>query len=171
VINRELLGLMRVLIRYTPSDAKLTSHSQPPAMPIIKVGVLAIQGSFAEHLAALARFGSSVDALAVTTPAHLAQVDALILPGGESTAMGVGLTDIGLLEPVRAFVAAGKPVWGVCAGMVLLAKTLDSGSQPLGAHPHHCARSHNLPLNVASCADAWPRDRLPRAQSADSTSR
>jgi putative intracellular protease/amidase len=120
-----------VLLRISsPSSSKARTLADRP--DTMRVGVLALQGSFAEHLAAVSRFASSgVVGVPVTTPAHLASVDALILPGGESTSMGVGLIDSALLEPVKAFVASGKPAWGICAGMILLADTIESGSQPL----------------------------------------
>jgi len=96
----------------------------------IKVGVLAIQGGFAEHMAALSRY-EGVEGYEVRTPAELAQVDAVILPGGESTSIGHGLVDAGLLEPMQEFVKA-KPAWGICAGLILLAQDLDDGAaQPL----------------------------------------
>jgi len=96
----------------------------------LKVGVLAIQGGFAEHMQALAR-QSGVEGMEVRTASELAEVDALILPGGESTAIGHGLEDANLLQPVRDFVKS-KPAWGVCAGLILLAEDLDNGAaQPL----------------------------------------
>ena len=86
------------------------------------VGVLAIQGSFKEHLAAVARLGA--EGKEVRLPSDLADCAALIIPGGESTAIGLGLQDAGLLDPVRAFCKT-KPVWGVCAGLILLADHLE----------------------------------------------
>ena len=95
-----------------------------------KVGVLAIQGGFAEHMQALARY-KGVEGVEVRTPKELATVDAIILPGGESTAIGYGLVDAKLLEPLQKFVKS-KPAWGVCAGLILLAQDLDDGAaQPL----------------------------------------
>jgi len=96
----------------------------------LKVGVLATQGGFAEHIQALERH-SNVEAVEVRTPFELGGVDALILPGGESTAIGMGLVDSNMLDDVKEFVKT-KPAWGVCAGMILLANELDEGaSQPL----------------------------------------
>lgn len=96
-------------------------------MPPIKIGVLAIQGSFKEHMAAIARFGTDVAGVEVRVPPDLTDCAALILPGGESTSLIVGLKDSGLLEIVRNF-AQTKPVWGVCAGVILLADRLESSS-------------------------------------------
>ena len=92
----------------------------------LNVGVLAIQGGFAEHMAALERQGG-VTASEIRTPEQLAKVDALILPGGESTAIGHGIVDAELLQPLIEFVK-NKPTWGVCAGLILLADKLDSGA-------------------------------------------
>ncbi|TGB05649.1 pyridoxal 5'-phosphate synthase glutaminase subunit PdxT [Streptomyces sp. MZ04] len=92
------------------------------------VGVLALQGDVREHLIALA----SADALArpVRRPEELAEVDGLVIPGGESTTISKLATLFGLLEPLRARVRAGMPVYGTCAGMIMLAdKILDPRSE------------------------------------------
>jgi 5'-phosphate synthase pdxT subunit len=91
------------------------------------IGVLALQGDVREHLTALA----TADALArpVRRPEELAEVDGLVLPGGESTTMSKLATLFGLLEPLRARIAAGMPVYGTCAGLIMLAdKILDPRS-------------------------------------------
>jgi len=96
----------------------------------LKVGVLAIQGGFAEHMQALSR-QSGVEAVEVRTPFELLACDALILPGGESTAIGHGLEDANMLDDIKEFCQT-KPVWGICAGLILLANELDQGAkQPL----------------------------------------
>ncbi|WP_019552427.1 pyridoxal 5'-phosphate synthase glutaminase subunit PdxT [Propionispira raffinosivorans] len=87
------------------------------------VGVLAIQGAVAEHIACLDRL-PDVEGLAVKTMAEINQVDGLILPGGESTAMGKILGYYNMLEPLRTKIANGLPVWGTCAGLILLAKEI-----------------------------------------------
>ncbi|MFJ1929034.1 MULTISPECIES: pyridoxal 5'-phosphate synthase glutaminase subunit PdxT [unclassified Streptomyces] len=97
------------------------------------IGVLALQGDVREHLIALA----SADALArpVRRPEELAEVDGLVVPGGESTTMSKLAALFGMLEPLRERVAAGMPVYGTCAGMILLAdKILDprSGQETIG---------------------------------------
>lgn len=87
------------------------------------IGVLALQGAFQEHVAMLRRL--SVQAREIRKPAELTGVDALIIPGGESTAMGkIGRVN-GLYEPIRALARAGRPVWGTCAGLILLAHDID----------------------------------------------
>jgi 5'-phosphate synthase pdxT subunit len=81
--------------------------------------VLALQGDFAEHAAILRRL--DVDAREVRLPSDLETIDRLIVPGGESTTITRLLAMYGLLEPIRAF-AAHRPVWGTCAGMIVMAK-------------------------------------------------
>ena len=92
-----------------------------------KIGVLAVQGSFKEHLAAVARVGGDVIGAEVRVPEDLVDCVGLIIPGGESTAIAVCLEDAGLLKPVRAF-AKTKPVWGIYAGLILLADKVDEPS-------------------------------------------
>ena len=88
-------------------------------------GVLALQGAFREHREALDALGfSSVE---VRTPEQLAGVDALFLPGGESTTVGRLLTTSELLEPIRARVSDGMPTFGTCAGLILLARDVLDG--------------------------------------------
>ena len=86
------------------------------AMPFI--GVLALQGGFEAHAKALARLG--VPAREVRTVDDLAGLDALIIPGGESTTMGLGVEREGLEEPLIDFARSGKPVLGTCAGLIML---------------------------------------------------
>jgi pyridoxal 5'-phosphate synthase pdxT subunit len=100
----------------------------------IVVGVLALQGDVREHLHALAE----ADAIArpVRRPEELDGVDALVIPGGESTTMSKLAVEFGLLEPVRARLAAGMPAYGSCAGMIMLATEVLDGrpdQQPFGA--------------------------------------
>jgi 5'-phosphate synthase pdxT subunit len=93
----------------------------------VKVGVLALQGAFARHAACLEAAGA--DAVLVKAPAQLASVDALVLPGGESTTMSMLLESSGLFEPVADRLAEGMPALGTCAGMILLgAEVLDGRS-------------------------------------------
>jgi 5'-phosphate synthase pdxT subunit len=84
-----------------------------------RVGVLALQGDAREHLAALREAGA--DPLTVRRRAELDVVDALVIPGGESTTMTHLLREFDLLEPLRARLATGLPAYGSCAGMILLA--------------------------------------------------
>ena len=85
------------------------------------VGVLALQGGFAAHEKVLQRLGAR--SREVKVPADLDGLDALILPGGESTVMTLGVEREGLGDPLRAFAATGRPVLGTCAGMIMLDRT------------------------------------------------
>jgi len=83
----------------------------------MKVGVLALQGDFAEHLSFLRRLGA--EGVEVRLPSHLDDVDALIIPGGESTTIGKLALAFELLEPLRTF-GQTRPIWGTCAGAIFL---------------------------------------------------
>ncbi len=89
-----------------------------------RVGVCAVQGAFAEHCAMLARIGA--EPVEIRERADLKRLDALIFPGGESTAQGKLLRELGLFEPMRVMMMEGLPVWGTCAGMILLAKEIEN---------------------------------------------
>lgn len=91
----------------------------------MQVGVLALQGAFAAHTAVFASLG--VDARQVRTPEQLNGLDALAMPGGESTTMSRLLVTSGLLAPLGDAIAGGLAVFGTCAGMILLARTVLDG--------------------------------------------
>jgi 5'-phosphate synthase pdxT subunit len=93
----------------------------------MKIGVLAIQGDFAEHIVMLKRLG--VEAVEVRLPEHLKGLDGLIIPGGESTTIGKLVTDFDLMEPLRTF-GQRQAIWGTCAGAIFLSKDV-SRNQPL----------------------------------------
>ena len=96
-----------------------------------RVGILAIQGDFLEHQAVLARLG--VDAPEIRLPHQLDAVDGLIIPGGESTTIAQLIDIYGFRSVLREKVAEGMPVWGTCAGMIVLASRLtDHRPEPLG---------------------------------------
>ena len=92
-----------------------------------RIGVLALQGGVQEHLTALDKV-ANIEPRPVKTMAEIETVDGLILPGGESTAIGKLLQYFSLLEPLGQRIRQGLPVWGTCAGMILLAKEI-SGQQ------------------------------------------
>ena len=92
---------------------------------MIKVGILAIQGAVAEHLELLNQI-PDVCAQEVKYLDELNEIDGLIIPGGESTAIGRLLRDFNLLQPLKERILNGMPVWGTCAGMILLAKSLEN---------------------------------------------
>jgi 5'-phosphate synthase pdxT subunit len=93
----------------------------------MKIGVLALQGAFAEHIQKLKELG--VETAEIRRPEQLEDLDGLIIPGGESTTIGKLAVDFKLLEPLRAF-AASKAVWGTCAGAIFLSHDAKR-SQPL----------------------------------------
>ena len=95
----------------------------------LRIGVLAVQGAFAEHVAILGRVG--VDAVEVRLPAHLEGVSGLILPGGESTAMRKLIDRWGLRDPILVLARQGAPLLGTCAGMILLSRVIEDGDDPV----------------------------------------
>lgn len=109
----------------------MTGGSSPALRAAPRVGVLALQGDVREHVRALTEVGARP--LPVRRAEDLAQVDGLVLPGGESTTIGRLLAVFELLEPLRAAVAGGLPVYGACAGMVLLADAILDGAVLDGA--------------------------------------
>ena len=98
-----------------------------------RVGVLALQGDFREHAHVLTKLGARVSL--VRRPEELAEIDGLVIPGGESSVMDKLARAFGLQAPLKAAIAAGMPVYGTCAGLIMLADTvLDAiaGQQSLG---------------------------------------
>jgi 5'-phosphate synthase pdxT subunit len=104
----------------------MTEQSRRP-----RVGVLAVQGAVREHLAAIRDVGA--DPIEVRLPRDLVDLDALILPGGESTTMRMLIDAYGLREPIMSLARAGTPMLGTCAGMILLADRLRDGEEPVFA--------------------------------------
>ena len=92
------------------------------------VGVLALQGDFREHREMLEAMGHR--AIEIRKPAQLEGIDALIIPGGESTTIARLILSNGFQQPLRDFCASGKPTWGTCAGAILLAKEVDRLDRP-----------------------------------------
>jgi 5'-phosphate synthase pdxT subunit len=125
----------------------------------MSIGVLALQGDFAEHLGVLQRLGAN--GRPVRTPDQLTGLDALIIPGGESTTIGKLATTFHLLEPLRRF-AVDKPTWGTCAGAILLSRDARRDQPLLGVMDIVVARnafgrqvdSFEIDLPVPALADA-----------------
>jgi len=120
-------------------------------MTAITVGVLALQGAFSEHIqhleSASKQFTRHFRFLEVRTPTQLAECDALIIPGGESTTMSLVAARCGMLEPLREYVKVlRKPVWGTCAGLILLAeaatRTKKGGQELIGGLDVRVNRNH-----------------------------
>jgi len=95
----------------------------------MKIGILAIQGDFAEHIVMLKRLG--VETTEVRLPAHLEGLDGLIIPGGESTTIGKLAVDFGMMEPLRKF-GKSHAIWGTCAGAIFLSKDAHRDQPLLG---------------------------------------
>ena len=93
-----------------------------------RIGILALQGSFIEHIAILERLG--VEPPAVKLPKDLVGMDGLIIPGGESTTIGKLATIYKLIDELKRLGEDGLPIWGTCAGMILLAKEIEGASHP-----------------------------------------
>lgn len=104
----------------------------------MRIGVLALQGAFAEHAAAVRRVGA--EAAEVRLPRDLEGLAGLIIPGGESTTIGKLAVTFGLLEPLREF-AGRRPVWGTCAGAILLSKDARRSQPLLGVMDIRVARN------------------------------
>jgi 5'-phosphate synthase pdxT subunit len=96
--------------------------------PTLRVGVLALQGSFREHMAILKQL-PGVEVIEVRTQEELESVAGLVIPGGESTTMALVAERGGLMPHLQAFARAGKPIWGTCAGMIFLAEHAEGESQ------------------------------------------
>ena len=97
----------------------------------LEVGVLAVQGDFAEHIAVLSKLG--VKAREVRLPEHLESLNGLIIPGGESTTLSRLMTLYNLREPLQKMAVDGRAVWGTCAGMIMISQEItENDPVPLG---------------------------------------
>jgi pyridoxal 5'-phosphate synthase pdxT subunit len=106
-----------------PTHAAAAAHARP------RIGILAVQGDVREHANALREVGA--EPVEVRLPRDLVGLDALILPGGESTTMRKLIDLYGLREPIVALAHSGAPVYGTCAGMILLADRIADGDEPV----------------------------------------
>jgi len=130
----------------------------------MKIGVLALQGDFAEHQTVLSSLGAEV--VQVRLPAHLAGLNGLIIPGGESTTIGKLAEDYELIEPLRQF-GREYAIWGTCAGAILLSKDVGRRQPLLGLMDITLARnafgrqvdSFEVDLNVPCLLEVDPVDR------------
>jgi pyridoxal 5'-phosphate synthase pdxT subunit len=101
--------------------AEATPPPDPGAARPLRIGVLAIQGDFEAHARALGRLGA--EAVEVRRPDQFAELDGLVIPGGESTTMQIGLEAYGLEQPLKDFAADGRALLGTCAGLIVLDRT------------------------------------------------
>ena len=130
----------------------------------MRVGVLALQGDFAEHIKILSRLG--VEPVEVRLPKHLVDLAGLILPGGESTTIGKLAADFGLLVPLRAF-GQEKAIWGTCAGAIFMSKDAHRDQPLLGLMDITVERnafgrqvaSFEVDLQVPVLAEVDPQER------------
>lgn len=130
----------------------------------MKIGVLALQGDFAEHQSVLSSLGA--DVIQVRLPGHLSGLSGLIIPGGESTTIGKLAEDYGLIEPLRQF-GREHGIWGTCAGAILLSKDVGRKQPLLGLMDITIARnafgrqvdSFEVDLNVPCLLEVDPVDR------------
>jgi len=105
------------------------------------IGILALQGGVAEHVSHLEELGAKV--VEVRLPEDMAGIEGLVLPGGESSAIAHLITTAGLMDPLKAWVAEGKPTWGTCAGMILLSDKIANpkrGGQATIGGLHVCVK-------------------------------
>ncbi len=94
-----------------------------------RIGVLALQGAFIEHIKILRTLGA--EASEIRLPEQLNRVEGLIIPGGESTTVGKLAVTYGLIQPIKELANKGKPIWGTCAGLIFLANSVEGADQPL----------------------------------------
>ena len=94
-----------------------------------RIGILALQGAFIEHEQMLRRLGA--EGKQVRLPEELDGLDGLIIPGGESTTIGKLATHYGLVQPLKDFARSGRPLWGICAGLIFMARDIGNMDQPL----------------------------------------
>lgn len=94
------------------------------------IGVLALQGAFREHEKMLRGCGDDIQTKQVRLPGQLEGIDGLVIPGGESTTMGKLMVEFGLLDPIRERAARGMPIFGTCAGLIMLARDINGSDQP-----------------------------------------
>lgn len=113
-----------------------------------RIGVIALQGDFEAHLKMLAELG--IEGRAVRLPRQLEELDGIIVPGGESTTIGKLMVLYGLDEPLRQAIRSGIPIWGTCAGLILLSKVTDNAlaGQPLLAS-----------MDIRTCRNAFGSQR------------
>ena len=104
----------------------MTTEAQPR---VPRIGILALQGAAREHARAVVEIGA--EPVMVRLPRDLVDLDALILPGGESTTMRKLIDRYGLREPILALARSGAPLFGTCAGMILLAGRIADGDEPV----------------------------------------
>lgn len=132
-------------------------------MGTVKIGVLGLQGAVREHVKAIEANGE--EAVVVKRKEQLEEIDALIIPGGESTTMRRLIDKYDFMESLKEFAVSGKPMFGTCAGLILLAKSIEGYSDPhIGVMDVHVQRnsfgrqreSFEANLDIAGVAEEFP---------------
>lgn len=127
-----------------------------------RIGVLALQGDFVEHINMLSKL--RVDAAEIRLSSQLNSVDGLIIPGGESTTIVQLMDNFGLTEQIKSLIGNGLPVWGTCAGMIVLARDItDDRPKPLGLIDINVSRnaygrqvdSFEAPVDIPKLGDPY----------------
>lgn len=135
----------------TPTTASTPeAYNESSGASKLRIGILGLQGDFEAHLRALHKAAEllklKVEGVIVKLPQHLNDLDGIILPGGESTTIGKLMVLYGLQEPLQQLISQGVPVWGTCAGLILLARETDNAlaGQPLLASMDICVRRNTF---------------------------
>ena len=123
-----------------------------------RIAVLALQGAFIEHERMMDRLGAEVHEVRQRADWQMPK-DGLIIPGGESTVQCKLLTELGLLNPIREAIEQGLPVFGTCAGLILMAKKMDGEEQPIqqGLHTTKGLQERIATMDVRVCRNAYGR--------------
>lgn len=118
---------------HPPTQSETPAEPAPSARTGLRIGVLALQGDFREHVATLALLGARP--VTVRRPEELDSLDGLVIPGGESTSIDKLARAFGVAEPLKRKISEGFPVYGSCAGMILLANEIADPAQDLSGRP------------------------------------
>lgn len=118
---------------HPPTQSETPAEPAPSAQTGLRIGVLALQGDFREHVATLAVLGARP--VTVRRPEELDSLDGLVIPGGESTSIDKLARAFGVAEPLKRKISEGFPVYGSCAGMILLADEIADPAQDLSGRP------------------------------------
>eukprot|EP00879_Flechtneria_rotunda_P019332 GHRR01020304.1.p1 GENE.GHRR01020304.1~~GHRR01020304.1.p1 ORF type:complete len:170 (+),score=48.23 GHRR01020304.1:269-778(+) len=151
----------------------MTTTQPQDTAATVRIGVLALQGSFREHMALLAQI-PDVEVVEVRTKEKLTSVSGLIIPGGESTTMALVAEQWGLIPELQSFAKAGKPVWGTCAGMIFLAERAEGqkkGGQALLGGLDICVSRNFFGAQINSFETQLPAHQQLQQYGSDSTFR
>ena len=130
-VAKHLARADSLVVRLRDRKERCVSRSRPRGylQGYMRVGVLAVQGDFEKHIHSLKSLSNPPETIEVRTPEGLAKVERLIIPGGESTTVGLLLQRYGLADAIQERAAAGMPIWGTCMGMIMLSKKVEGRDQ------------------------------------------